>query len=100
MPRRFSVNNRAKGKVILFVAVLGLLAPGMALAWGEGAQRLVVNHAVDTLPFELRPFFESNRRFLMDHVDDPLGLVSEHPSERRFNRQGCCRGRSAYTARS
>jgi len=82
MPRRFSVNNRAKGKVVLFVAVLGLLAPRMALAWGEGAQRLVVNHAVDTLPVELRPFFESNRRFLMDHVDDPLGLISEHPSER------------------
>jgi hypothetical protein len=41
-----------------------------------------VNHAVDTLPFELRPFFESNRRFLMDHVDDPLGLISEHPGER------------------
>ena len=82
MPRRFSVNNRAKGKAVLFVAVLGLLAPRMALAWGESAQRLVVNHAVDTLPAELRPFFESNRRFLIGHVDDPLGLVSEHPGER------------------
>jgi hypothetical protein len=82
MPRRFSVNNRAKGKAVLFVALVGLLAPRMTLAWGESAQRLVVNHAVDTLPFELRPFFEANRKFLMDHVDDPLGLISEHPWER------------------
>jgi hypothetical protein len=68
--------------VAMFVAVLWLLAPRMTAAWGESAQRLVVNHAVDTLPNELRPFFESNRKFLMDHVDDPLGLIDQHPWER------------------
>ena len=82
MPRRFSVNTRIKGNTVLILAVLGLLSPRLTLAWGEGAQRLVVNHAVDTLPNEIRPFFENNRRFLMDHVDDPLGLISEHPWER------------------
>jgi len=82
MPQRFSVNNRAIGKAALFVAVLWLLAPRMTPAWGESAQRLVVNHAVDTLPNELRPFFESNRRFLMEHVDDPRGLIDQHPWER------------------
>jgi len=82
MPRRWFVNARTKGKAVLMVAVLGLLAPQMSLAWGDSAQRLVVNHAVDTLPVELRPFFEANRRYLMDHVNDPLGLIAEHPGER------------------
>src|SRR6202008_4490703 len=82
MPRRFSVNAQAKGKAVFILAVLGLVAPRMALAGGENAQRLVVNHAVDTLPYEIRPFFENNRKFLMDHVNDPLGLIGEHPSER------------------
>ncbi len=81
MRRRFSVSVLGKGKVLL-LAVAGLLAPRLALAWGESAQRLIVNRAVDTLPFELRPFFENNRKFLMDHVDDPLGLIDQHPWER------------------
>jgi hypothetical protein len=82
MPWRWFANFQANGAAVVLLAVAGLLAPRATLAWGESAQRLVVNHAVDTLPFELRPFFESNRRFLMDHVDDPLGLISEHPGER------------------
>jgi hypothetical protein len=82
MPRRWFVQIQANGAAILLLAMAGLLAPRIALAWGEGAQRLVVNHAVDTLPFELRPFFENNRKFLMDHVNDPLGLIGERPWER------------------
>ena len=82
MPRRWFAQMHANGAAVVLLAVLGLLAPRATLAWGESAQRLVVNHAVDTLPLELRPFFEANRKFLMDHVDDPLGLISEHPWER------------------
>src|SRR5258708_2454434 len=82
MPRRFFVNARTKGKAVFILAVLGLVAPRPTLAWGESAQRMVVNHAVDTLPYEIRPFFENNRKFLMDHVDDSLGLIDEHPWER------------------
>src|SRR5882724_5303751 len=82
MPRRFFVNARTKGKAVFILAVLGLMAPRPTLAWGESAQRMVVNHAVDTLPYDIRPFFENNRKFLMDHVDDPLGLIDEHPWER------------------
>ncbi|HET7107985.1 MAG TPA: hypothetical protein VFI38_14330 [Candidatus Acidoferrum sp.] len=74
--------RQANGTAVLVLGLLGLLTPRMALGWGQGAQRLVVNHAVDTLPAELRPFFEANRKFLMDHVDDPLGLISDHPGER------------------
>jgi hypothetical protein len=81
MPRRFSVSVLRKKKTLL-LAIVGLLAPQFALAWGESAQRLIVNRAVDTLPYELRPFFENNRKLLMDHVDDPLGWIDQHPWER------------------
>ena len=81
MSRRFSWNMLRKQKTLL-LAILGLLAPQFALAWGESAQRLIVNRAVDTLPYELRPFFENNRKFLIDHVNDPLGLIVQHPWER------------------
>ena len=81
MCRRFSASVLGKGKALLLAAAV-LLLPRLALAWGESAQRLVVNRAVDTLSYELRPFFENNRKFLMDHVDDPLGLIDQHPWER------------------
>jgi len=81
MSRRLSERVLHNGKVVL-VLFTALLAPRLALAWGESAQRLVVNRAVDTLPYELRPFFENNRKFLIDHVNDPLGLIDQHPWER------------------
>ena len=65
---------------VLFLACA--LLPSGARAWGENGQRLVVNRAVDTVPSVIRPFFENNRKFLIDHVNDPLGLIDEHPWER------------------
>ena len=59
------------------------LLPGRACAWGNNAQRLIVNHAVDTLPYDLRPFFEANRNYLIQHVNDPLNLLEKHPHERQ-----------------
>jgi hypothetical protein len=53
-----------------------------ARAWGNSAQRMIVSHAVDTLPNDIRYFFEANRGYLVDHVDDPLDLIDEHPTER------------------
>jgi hypothetical protein len=82
MLRRIFANRQTKGMAVVFLAAFGLLAPRATFAWGDSAQRLVVNHAVDTLPYELRPFFENNRKFLMDHVNDPFGLIDEHPWER------------------
>jgi hypothetical protein len=56
---------------------------GRTLAWGNNAQRIIVNHAVDTLPAELRPFFEANRNFLIQHVNDPLNQLDKRPNERQ-----------------
>jgi hypothetical protein len=71
--------NRA---VLLFALVFLAALPQKAHAWGNNAQRLIVSHAVDTLPYDLRYFFDSNRAYLADHVDDPLGLIDKNPSER------------------
>ena len=48
----------------------GILALGLAplFGWGETADRLVTNRAVDTLPQEMQPFFYANRQFLVEHV--------------------------------
>jgi hypothetical protein len=54
-----------------------------SLAWGRNGQRLIVNKAVDTLPPDLRYFFENNRGLLMQHVTDPLDAIAKAPAERR-----------------
>jgi len=63
-------------------AVLAML-PDPAQAWGRNAQRLIVNKAVDTLPEDIRSFFETNRPFLMQHVTDPTDALAKSPAERR-----------------
>jgi hypothetical protein len=68
--------------LLLVAAGLAILLPLRLSAWGDNAQRLVVNHAVDSLPYELRSYFEVNRPFLVQHVNDPLNLIDKHPSER------------------
>jgi len=81
MSARREGRPKLPGVAALLLAVL--LLPGRVLAWGNNAQRLVVNHAVDTLPYDLRPFFEANRTFLIQHVNDTLNQLDKHPNERQ-----------------
>jgi hypothetical protein len=72
-------------KFVALLCTMGIcfgLFPGRAQAWGNGAQRMIVGHAVDTLPYDIRYFFEANRSYFADHVDDPVELIDKHPSER------------------
>ncbi|MGD0404440.1 MAG: hypothetical protein ABSB66_14730 [Candidatus Acidiferrales bacterium] len=68
----------------LVLAIL-LLSQPSSFSWGENADRLVANKAVDTLPEEMQPFFEANRQFLVQHVTDtqeavPKSVIPfEHP---------------------
>src|SRR5436853_6204707 len=50
---------------------LWLLPSRLAYAWGSKAHRLVNKWAVQTLPYEIRGFFEANGQFLIDHASDP-----------------------------
>src|SRR5256885_580287 len=59
-----------------------LFLPSHVYAWGDNAQKLVVNQAIDTLPPELRSYFESNRSFLVQHVLDPIEAETKTPAER------------------
>jgi hypothetical protein len=59
--------------------------PPRAEAWGNNANRLIVNRAIDTLPQDIRGFFDANRSILLLHVNDPFGSPEKAPSlaERR-----------------
>lgn len=67
----------------VFLLCSALVFPSCTAAWGRAAHKLAVNQAVDTLPVELRSFFESNRNFLLQHVNDSMDAVAKTPSERR-----------------
>jgi hypothetical protein len=69
----------------LFLASMFLcvLFPSSACAWGSNADKLILNRAIETLPSDIRPFFEENRAFLLQHVNDPLDAARKNPSERR-----------------
>lgn len=66
----------------LGVAVIFLFVPHGAQAWGRNGNKLVVNKAIDTLPPDLREFFESNRAILSQHVTDPLDSIAKTAAER------------------
>jgi hypothetical protein len=74
--------QRAGGPILAGILLL-CLAPATAFAWGNAAERLVTNKAVDTLPPEVRSFFEANRSFLVQHVTDPVDSLAKNPAERR-----------------
>ncbi len=63
----------------LIVAIVASSLPS-SFAWGDNAQRLIANKAVETLPDEIRPFFEANRQFLLQHVADPEEAEKKDPT--------------------
>jgi hypothetical protein len=64
--------------VLLLILFLGLPS---SYGWGENAERLIANKAVDTLPEEMQPFFQANRRFLVQHVTDPDEAQEKNPTD-------------------
>jgi hypothetical protein len=63
----------------LLLCAIFVLAPVSAWAWGASAQRLVATRAIDTLPPDIRAFFETNREFILRHVTDPLNALAASP---------------------
>jgi hypothetical protein len=59
--------------------------PSQAKAWGVSAERLIANKAVDTLPPEIRGYFEANRDWLGHHVAEPLDWLEKNPLTERRN---------------
>ena len=48
-----------------------MLAPSPSLAWGVAAHRYIMAQAIDLLPAELKPFFDTHRTELVLRVIDP-----------------------------
>jgi hypothetical protein len=69
-------------KLIAAACLLVLFSPAPVGAWGNNAQRLVLNKAIETLPADVRGFFDSNRSDLVRHVTDPFDAIARNPSER------------------
>ena len=55
--------------LVLLLAVMLLVRS--SFGWGQSADRLITNKAVETLPPEMLPFFQANRQFLVQRVTDP-----------------------------
>jgi hypothetical protein len=86
-PRNVSLasRNTAAGAAAVVAAFSALMLPHPVRAWGAGAERLVVTKAVDTLPPDIRGFFNANREFLTHHVTDPLDWLARTPLTERRN---------------
>jgi hypothetical protein len=78
------LSNGSRNSIIAVLVCLAVVAafPRDAFAWGSNAHKLVVNKAIDTLPLDIRSFFEANRSDLVQHVTDPLDAEATTPAER------------------
>ncbi len=74
--------RRAWRLTLVMAATFAMASPQGAWAWGRNGNKLVVNKAIDTLPADIREFFESNRALLSQHVTDPLDSIAKVASER------------------
>jgi len=74
-----------RAPLLLAAVVMFVLFPRTTRAWGGKGHKLIVNQAIDTLPAEIRYFFEANRGFLLQHVTDPLDAIEKTPSERHHH---------------
>jgi len=74
------------GAAIAFFLLVFTIALPSSFGWGESADRLIANKAVDSLPPEMQPFFEANRQFIVQHAvnSDESGKSASLSDERSF----------------
>jgi hypothetical protein len=75
-------NRGTRAAAALGCLMFFLSLPQNSRAWGRNGHRLVVRKATETLPQDIRPFFESNLALLAQHVTDPLDAIAKSPLER------------------
>lgn len=87
MNRSQQIRFNGQRAVAVVAAVCALLAaPEAAFGWGANAHRLITNKAVDTLPPDIRPFFEANRNLFVQQSAEPLEGTTKNPAAERRNR--------------
>lgn len=70
--------------VAAVAALLGLVMPSPARAWGFDTHKFIMSRAIDILPEAIRPFFQASRVFVVEHAIDPdlwriAGFTDEPP---------------------
>jgi hypothetical protein len=70
--------------IALLVLALSAGHPVSVEAWGFTGHRFITDHAIDLLPPEIRPFFQTFRTALVEHSIDPdtyrtVGFTEESP---------------------
>ncbi|MGH9432300.1 MAG: hypothetical protein ACRD3T_12235 [Terriglobia bacterium] len=78
--RPASPRHRAAAPLLAGMVLAALASP--AYAWGPTAHRLTTTWAIQTLPAEIRGYFEANRAFLVDHSSDPEAWIKKDRYER------------------
>ncbi len=68
---------------MLFGMAAWLVAAASAHAWGAEANRLIAGKAIDSLPPDLRAFYEANRYIINQQANAPAELAAKTPAERR-----------------
>ena len=71
-------------RIIAATIAAALAIPVPTGAWGLEAHKYIMGRAIDLLPAEIRPFFEKNRTYLVEHSIDPdlwrnVGFEDEPP---------------------
>lgn len=72
-------------KLVPILVLVAALAPAQSGAWSLEAHRLIMDRAIDLLPDELRPLYESRRAFIVERAADPdfwrtAGWIDEVPN--------------------
>ena len=67
---------------LVAVLALCLLAVRPLAAWGPTGHDIVNTWAIQTLPPEMRGFFEANRQFILEHANDPDAWMAKDRYER------------------
>jgi hypothetical protein len=65
------------------IPALWLLIVHPVAAWGPTGHDIVNTWAIQTLPYEMRGFFEANRQFLVEHANDPDIWMNKDRYERK-----------------
>ena len=69
--------------LLLAMLALWLTCPGFVCAWGPTAHDIVNTWAIQTLPPEMRSFFQNNQSFLVEHANDADELMRTDRFERK-----------------
>jgi hypothetical protein len=70
------------GRLVAMLALWLLIVHPVA-AWGPTGHDIVNTWAIQTLPSEVRGFFEANRQFLVEHANDPDVWMNKDRYERK-----------------